>query len=260
MTTGRKYRTPVIGKMLQVLDYLSRQDASFSDIARALSLPRSSTYVLLQSLEEVGFVRLLPDNRLYALGFKLYELGALAVRGVNVKEQAMPHLQALCDAVDLTCHLGCLHGTEAFYLLKLLPRNKLHINSWEGKRISLYSSGVGKALMAWQPEEELEALLDACTFAPVTPMTITDPDRLKRHLAEIRIRQWAMDNEEDGLGLRCIAAPVFSLQGRVNAAVSVSGPLQQVNEASIPGLVDAVKKAARAITCSVGGTYPQSGS
>ncbi len=254
--SGKTYRTPVIGKMLQVLEYLSRRDASFSDIARDLSLPKSSTYVLLQSLQEIGFVRLLPDNKLYALGFKLYELGTLAVRRVSLSEQAMPHLQALRDAVDLTCHLGCLHGTDAFYLLKLLPHNKLHINSWEGKRISLYSSGVGKALLAWQPEGELDRLIASCSLEPVTPKTITNPERLKEHLATVRAQQWAFDNEEDGLGLRCIAAPIFPMQGNVSAAISISGPLQQVNDATLPQLVEEVKQAAKAITLSVGGTYP----
>lgn len=252
----KKYRTPVIGKMLRVLDYLGKQDASFSTIAKALSMPKSSTYVLLQSLEEIGFVRLLPDNKLYSLGFKLYELGTLSVSRISLREQAMPHLEELRDTVDLTCHLGCLQGVDAFYLVKLLPYNKLRVESWEGKRISLYSSGIGKALVAWQKEEEVVRLIASCSLKAMTAKTITDPELLKADFVEARARQWVFDNEEDNLGIRCVAAPIFSMQGGVSAAVSITGPLQQVNDETIPVLVTAVKKAAHAITESVGGIYP----
>ena len=150
----------------------------------------------------------------------------------------------------------CLELFEAFYLIKLQPtNNNLQINSWEGKRISLYSSGVGKVLLAWQPPEEQTRIVSQLHMEAITPHTITCPDVLLNHLADIRRRMWAMDNEEDGLGIRCVAMPVFSVDGRVSAAVSASGPLQQI-DGDMTGLLKALNRAARAITAALGGSYP----
>lgn len=142
MTQSKGYRNPLVGRISQLLDYLAHNEATLQTIVRDLSIPKTSAYVLLQSLLDVGYVRLLPQSKTYALGFKLYEIGIIAAGRINLRDQAMPYLEKLRNTVDLTCHLGCLDGTEAFYLIKLQPMNSaLQINSWEGKRISLYSSG-----------------------------------------------------------------------------------------------------------------------
>ena len=256
MTESKGYRNPLVGRIAQVLDYLARNEAALPAIVRDLGLPKTSAYVLLQSLLDVGYVRLLPNGKTYALGFKLYEIGTLAAGRINLRDLAMPHLVELRDAIDLTCHLGCLDGMEAFYLIKLQPtNNNLQINSWEGKRISLYSSGVGKVLLAWQPPEEQTRIVSQLHMEAITPHTITCPDVLLNHLADIRRRMWAMDNEEDGLGIRCVAMPVFSVDGRVSAAVSASGPLQQI-DGDMTGLLKVLNRAARAITAALGGSYP----
>lgn len=257
MTQSKGYRNPLVGRISQLLDYLAHNEATLQTIVRDLSIPKTSAYVLLQSLLDVGYVRLLPQSKTYALGFKLYEIGIIAAGRINLRDQAIPYLEKLRNTVDLTCHLGCLDGTEAFYLIKLQPMNSaLQINSWEGKRISLYSSGIGKTLLAWQPLEEQKNIVSRLHLEPITVHTITSSDVLLNHLADIRRQGCAMDNEEDGLGIRCMAMPVFSVDGHVTAAVSISGPLLQMGDASLPGLRAELRKAARGITSALGGSYP----
>ena len=242
MTQSKGYRNPLVGRISQLLDYLAHNEATLQTIVRDLSIPKTSAYVLLQSLLD---------------GFKLYEIGIIAAGRINLWDQAMPYLEKLRNTVDLTCHLGCLDGTEAFYLIKLQPMNSaLQINSWEGKRISLYSSGIGKTLLAWQPLEEQKNIVSRLHLEPITVHTITSSDVLLNHLADIRRQGCAMDNEEDGLGIRCMAMPVFSVDGHVTAAVSISGPLLQMGDASLPGLRAELRKAARGITSALGGSYP----
>ena len=116
MTQSKGYRNPLVGRISQLLDYLAHNEATLQTIVRDLSIPKTSAYVLLQSLLDVGYVRLLPQSKTYALGFKLYEIGIIAAGRINLRDQAMPYLEKLRNTVDLTCHLGCLDGTEAFRL------------------------------------------------------------------------------------------------------------------------------------------------
>lgn len=93
MTQSKGYRNPLVGRISQLLDYLAHNEATLQTIVRDLSIPKTSAYVLLQSLLDVGYVRLLPQSKTYALGFKLYEIGIIAAGRINLRDQAMPYLE-----------------------------------------------------------------------------------------------------------------------------------------------------------------------
>ncbi len=216
-------QVPALDKVVRVCDFLADQNgATFSQIYQGVGLPKSSTSSLLNGMVAHGLLRQEQDK--YYLGLRLYEFGNKAVEQFDIKKIALPTLTKLRDTTNLTCHLGVLEGSTPIYIAKVESPQAIVIRSWEGKRLSLHSSGLGKVLMAWLPEHELDLLLpDEEELPRFTATTITTKTELKAQLAIIRQRGWAYDDEEDSLGVRCIAVPIRNKNGKVIAAVSVSG-------------------------------------
>jgi len=238
---------PALDKFVRVCDFLMlRNGATFSQIYQGLALPKSSTSTLLNVMVAHGLLR--QENDRYLLGLRLYEFGNRAIEQFDIKKVALPVLTDLRDTTHLTCHLGVLEGNSAIYLAKLESPHAIIIRSWEGKRLSLHSSGLGKALLAWLPAETIDDLLPEGEQLPrYTESTITSKIALKNELAQIRQRGWAYDDEEDSPGVRCIAAPVRDHQGRVIAAISISGVLFQLPKENLASLAAVVGHACQAL-------------
>ena len=247
-----KYQIPALHKANRILILLSKKEAGLAEIMESLELPKSSVYSLLLTLEEIGFVRRLPVKNQFALGFRLFELGNLAVSKVSVRDQAMEFLQELSRRENVTCHLGVLDGNEAVYLLKVDPDDSILINSWEGKRLALTSSAMGKILLAFLPADRQRILLDSATFIKKTPNTIMDRELFQKHLIDVARQEWAIDDEEDILGIRCIAAPVFSPNDEIRYSLSITSTVQRITKERIPSLVATIKETAQSISRSLG--------
>ena len=247
-----RYQIPALHKASRILAMLSQKEADLAEVMAELELPKSSAYSLLLTLEEIGFVRRLPKKNKFTLGFRLFELGNLAVAKVSVRDQAMEFLQELSRSEKVTCHLGALDGNEAMYLLKVDPKDSILINSWEGKRLSLTSSAMGKTLLAWLPEDRKRTLLDSASFVAKTSKTIVDKKVFYDHLTVVKKQGWALDDEEDILGIRCIAAPVFSANDEVRYSLSASSTVQGITKERIPSLVNKIEEAARNISQALG--------
>jgi IclR family transcriptional regulator, KDG regulon repressor len=250
--SDNRYNVPALGRAAEILDFLSLKDADFPTIVEEVGLPKSSVYSLLKSLEDLGWVRRLPGKQGYALGFKLFELGNLAVSKINIRDSAMGLLHDLCAAEALTCHLGCLDGNDGVYLGKVDPEKGFLINSWEGKRVALKSSAMGKVFLAWRDPVERTALIGATPFVRKTGKTIMDAAEFIQLIDRVRRLGYALDDEEDVVGIRCVAAPVFNSRGEVNYAISVSGPAHEIPDARVPGLAQAIVKKAGMLSAAIG--------
>ncbi|HEY0209318.1 IclR family transcriptional regulator [Acerihabitans sp.] len=239
---------PALDKVMCVFDYLSENDgATFTQILQYSGFAKSSTSSLLTSMVAHGLLR--QDKNKYYLGLRLYELGNKAAEQYDIKKIALPILKEIRDFTGLTCHMGVLEGVAPIYLLKVDSPQPIVIRSWEGKRLSLHSSGLGKVLIAWLNDAELEELLPGDQILQkFTATTITDITILKKELAEIRRRGWGYDNEEDSLGVRCVAVPVFNSQGQVVAALSISGVAFQIPEEKRETLASLMMDASRRLT------------
>ena len=137
----------------------------------------------------------------------------------------------MASELQLTCHLGVSEGAAAVYLSKIECDQPIRVNSWVGKRFSLHSSALGKVLLAWLPEAELQQALAGIDWVPNTAHTITSPAAMRAHLQLVRARGWASDDEENVPNIRCVAAPVFDRQQNVVAAISAVGTILQVDQA-----------------------------
>ena len=238
---------PELDKMVRICDYLdNHRGATFSQIFQDLNLPKSSTSTLLNALVMHGILR--QEKNKYYLGLKLHEWGDKSLEQFDIAKIAKPMMSELRNETNLTCHLGVLDGLYPVYIAKIENDQAIGIRTWIGKKLPLHSSGVGKALIAWLPEEKIDQLIPEDKLTKYTETTITSKKQLKKELAKIRSQGWAYDNQEDVQGVHCIAAPIFNKNNEPIAAISISGVLFQLPIDKIEKYSILVRKACQAIT------------
>lgn len=225
--------------------------ASLADLARDLELSRSTVHGLLATLRRHGLIAQDEDSR-YVLGLKLFEWGSVAVSRLDLRKVAGPVLERLVDQFHETVHLVLSDGLDVVYIDKRESPQSMTIVSQVGHRLPAYCTGVGKAMLAFKPEAELDELLAEVVLRPRTKNTITNKTALKSHLAEVRACGYALDNEEIIEGLRCVAAPIRDHTGQVVAALSVSGPSVRLSAKKIGQVIPAVMKGAADISHRLG--------
>jgi DNA-binding IclR family transcriptional regulator len=249
------YQVPAVMKALDILEFLATQrEASFTQIYSELGIPKTSAYHILSTLSHRGYVRFSGDSARYCLGLKLFELGTRSVSRIDLRAEALPLLRDLVTRTNETCNLGIQDGVEGVYLAKLEGTQPVRLYSWEGKRMPLHCTAIGKALLAWQGKEEREEILKEIELIAYTKNTITEKKKLKKHLAMIRRRGWSIDDQENEPHVRCLGAPVLSVDGRILAAISVSGLATRFEGDHLKTLAKEVQRAARKLSEKVGGS------
>lgn len=232
MITNSTTSVPALDKTIKICNYLfTFPGATFSQIQQDLALPKSSTSSLLNALTVHRILR--QEKGRFYLGLKLYEWGNKSLEQFDIRNIALPILERVRDQTGLTCHLGVLEELSPIYILKLESHHPISIRTWEGKKLPLHSSGIGKALCAWLPQDTIDVLLPDENLPRYTESTITKKNDLMVEFARIRNKGWAYDDEEDCPGVFCIAAPVFDHKKNVIAAISVSGVQLQLPEDKI---------------------------
>ncbi|WP_392562676.1 IclR family transcriptional regulator [Orbus sturtevantii] len=225
--TSISTQAPAIDKANRIFHFIAQHGGvTYTQIYQGLSLPQSSTSALLASLVANNLLR--QNGNKYFLGLVFYEFGNKSVEQFNIRELAIAPLTQLRDKTHLACHLGVLDGDSAIYLAKVDSPNAIMVKSWLGKRLSLHCSGLGKVLLAWLPEKQIDFLLPDENLPAHTKTTITTKTEFKQELEKVRKNGWAFDNGEDFEGVTCIAVPVFDHKGNVVAAISTSGVVFQM--------------------------------
>jgi DNA-binding IclR family transcriptional regulator len=224
-----------IEKAFLILDILgqSPQGMSIRDLSDRMRLPKGTTHRLLSSLSYFDYVRQDSKTRNYFLGFKLVELGNLLLSQLDLRKEAEPFLRELAERTRETVHLVILDKDEIVYLDKLEmdhTTSGLRMASRVGSRNPAHSCAVGKILLADLPEETLAQIVQEKGLLKKTGNTITDFNQLKDHLKLIRKQGYAVDDEENERGIRCVGAPVLNAAGRVVAAISISGPAFKITK------------------------------
>lgn len=230
----------------------SRRGQSLADLARRISMPKSSLHCVLLTLERKGYVERDRNTYRYVIGPRLFSLAHLGINQSSVKEAALPVLHSVMQETKLTVHMAIQDGAEAVLIEKIEPPGLLRLATWVGKRMEIHCTGVGKAILAHLPEDQVDEILASRTFPRHNENTIVGSRKLREHLKVIRKLGYAFDDEEDEIGLRCIGAPVFSDDGRVLAAISVAGTTVQIAESNYATVVQIVKSAGIAISRCLG--------
>jgi DNA-binding IclR family transcriptional regulator len=224
-----------IERISVILDILGQnpQGISIRDLSSKVSLPKGTTHRLLSSLSYLGYVRQDPKTRNYLLGFKLVELGNILLGQLDLRKEAAPFLNDLAERTKETVHMVILDRNEVVYIDKVEvdhnPRG-LRMASRIGLRNPAHSSAVGKVLISHLPDEELNKFFKGRGLSKRTENTITDTSQLKEHLKMVRNQGYAIDDEENEKGVRCVGAPIYNEAGNAVAAISISGPAFRVTK------------------------------
>ncbi len=200
----------------------SRDGMGLTEIARKAGLSKSSAHRLLHTLTQAGFVTQNDDSSHYHLSLKLLWLASNLIDGLGLDQLVRPLLEELAHTTRETVHMALLDGDAAVYVEKIDSPSSIRLYSRVGKRVPLHCTSLGKAILAYLPEERVNAIVAVEGLPRRTANTITKPKALSEHLAVIRSQGYALDEEEHEEGVRCIAAPLFDRQNHVVGAVSVT--------------------------------------
>jgi len=240
-----------VHRALELLSHLGDGPRTTSDLGRELGVHRATAMRLLRTLEDERFVRRLDDGR-YRLGPRMLVLARAAAEGLALPAAAGGHLRALGKKCGHTIHLAGVEEGAVVYLDKVESRHAIRMYSRVGALAPAHATGVGKAILAHAPAEEVEVLLGPEPLHPFTPHTIVDREALDTELAAIAERGWALDDFEHEQLIHCVAAPIHDARGSVRAAVSISAPHMVVERDELLALVPEVVATADAVAAELG--------
>lgn len=254
------HASKLIGSVQRALDILNLFDAQVeelgtTDIARLIDLPKSTVASLVYTLEANGYLTQNLKTRKYRLGFKLAELVSVMLNHLQVRQVAYPFLQKMHQEFNETINLGVLDGASVVYIERLLSTRPFGMRSEIGRRTLAHSTALGKAMLACLSPTELTAFINCYGLPALTEHTLTDPHLLLEDLERTRQLGYAVDNEENEIGGRCTAGPIFDLNGRVVAAVSITLPTARLPVTDFPLYGGRIRETARAISRTLGYQY-----
>lgn len=242
-----------IQKASEVLELFDRDHTEWGvrEVADRLGMAKSSAHDLLNSLAQVGFLNRIDGGR-YRLGWRLVTMSETLLATTELRREARPVMEELADQYRETIHLAVLDDCKAVYVDKLEGRQAVRVELTSlGTRLYPHCSALGKVLLAFRPEEEVDAIIEAQGLPRFTPNTITDGKELHLALEKIRRQGYAYDLEEILPDLCCVGAPIYNHTNKVIAAISMSVPsyrfLRLQNE-----LCKATVQAARVISSQLG--------
>lgn len=239
-----------VKKALEVLDFFTaeKHELSLAEISKRMGMHKSSVYRILKTLEAANFLQWDSDSGRYSLSLKILELANRVLAHYDLRTTAGPFMEELAAKTGEIIHLSILDGREIVYLEKKGAGQVLTVATKVGGRYPAYASAMGKVLLAFLPEKQLQVVLEGTELVALTPCTITDPAQLLRELEKIRKQGYALDNEEAFPGIRCIAAPIRERGGNVIAAISATVPAQRLESERIPKLIELIKETASLIS------------
>ncbi len=247
---GDPYQLQGLDRVVAILDLLGASDNSLSlaEICQRMGLHKSTAHRALMALERTGMIERAPASR-YRLGLKLYDMGSRAVEQIDLRSRVHPHLRKLALRVGEIVHLGVLHKTRVVYIDKVEPINRrVCISSRTGTSNPVYSTSLGKAILAYLPAEEVAKTVAKIQFNGFTSKTLASPDELLEALERVRRRGYAVDDEEMEIGTRCVGASILDAAGRPIAAVSISGSATRLAAHCVPAIAQHVIRCSQEIS------------
>ena len=210
-------------------------------LARRLDLHKNNVFRLLATLEQAGYIEQCSDSDRYRLGVRSLELGQAFARSRSLLRRARPVLDDLAATAGETSHLGVLSDFEVVHLDGRASARMVLTGTRIGQRLPAHATALGKVLLGCGPDELRQGfdrkVVAGGRLPKLTPTTLDDPTKFFEHLRGVSVDGFALDLEECEPGVRCAAAPVFDAEGRLVAALSISGPAFRLEE---PRLLDEV--------------------
>jgi IclR family KDG regulon transcriptional repressor len=251
--SANAYSIAALRASLEVLDKFSERETwSLGELTARVGQAKSRIFRILTTFEESGYLTRDETSGNYRLGSHVVALGTASVKYEQLRWRAIPPLQMLADFTGETVHVGILFGTDVVTVQLVEGKHDVRMHAAVGKRSPAHSSSLGKVLLAYFPDPEIDAYVRTAELKAMTPHTIVERGKLKLNLQKIREQGYAFDNEEREIGLRCIAAPITDHTGLVTAAVSISAPSIRLSPERAMSFVPKLKECARMISRMLG--------
>ncbi len=240
-------------KVFSILDALGEQkEIGVSELSLRLMMSKATTYRFLQTMKTLGYVKQQGESDKYSLTLKMFELGAKSLEWVDLLEIAEKEMRIIAEETNETVHLGMMDDMSIIYIHKIDSKHALRMHSRVGRRNPLHTTAIGKVLLAEQDEEYIRDLFADVEFVKSTENTLENIDQFVAELKKVKKQQYGEDNEEQEIGLRCIAAPIYDRFGHVIAGISISFPNIRFDEEKKIRYVALLKQAGENISKQLG--------
>ncbi len=239
-------RTDMVGKALGLLVLLGDEPrgASAAELSRRAELPFSTTYRLLGSLTRDGFVDYEPDGRRYHLGLRIFQLGQRVSNHHGFAGTALPILRRVTEETGEATILSVRDGNHHLTVNKVDGPQTFRVTSDPGHLGALHTTSVGKALVAFADDATRGQLVDELELEPLTEFSITDREAFRAEIELVRKRGYAVMDQENELGMRAVAVPVFNSQGHAFASLATAVPVFRMSVEALVALVPLLQSAA----------------
>lgn len=254
-TQRADYHVRAIGRALAVFDTFLNvrgRELGVGEVTVKLGLPKATVHRMLVTLADGGYLEQNPVTGKYRLGIRLFQLGYLVHNRAELRLEARPYLERLCAETEESVYLSLLVGIHRVSIDKIDSPHPIRHDVPLGESLPLHAGASGKVLLAYQPPERLDYLLSRLRLEKLSTRTITDPEVLRRELAEIRRRGYACSRDERFVGSTAVAAPIFGLNGEVLAALGLAGPSSRLDEAKTARVVELICNYASEISRRMG--------
>lgn len=244
-----------LARGLQIINLLMDSDKPLgvTELANHLDVDKSTASRLVSTLQKHSFVQQEHNSRAYIIGKRLHSISWQLANRYALSEIAKPYLDYLVRETGECSHVGVYSSGQALLTDNVQPEQSiLQVMGGVGRLTYLHNTAIGKGLIAFGDfplPDELPAL---------TPKTITTYEDLAVELAQVRQQGYAIDNEENEPGVRCVAAPIFNAVGTTTASIGISGPTVRVTEDNVDHFGALVREVAHQVSCELGyqGDYP----
>jgi IclR family transcriptional regulator, KDG regulon repressor len=254
-SSTRPYVAQSLERGLQAMALLRdspRGELDLGDLARQLSLHKSTVHRLLRTLLRYDYIAQDPATRRYRLGLVFLEFAHHTLERLDVRRYALRPMQALAGDSGESVYLNVLAGARALCVDEVVGPHGVTVGSNVGAALRVHAAAAGKCFLTWLPEDERTALLSRAPLDGVTAHTITERTALLAEMERVRVRGYAVNDEEGELGVRFVAAPIFDQDGRIVASLALGAPVLRVGEGDLPRLGAAVSATAGKISAMLG--------
>jgi IclR family transcriptional regulator, acetate operon repressor len=242
---------------LSILECLAKAEGglTLTDVAHRVQLAPSTAHRLLSTLEKMQYVYQAGELGRWYVGLQSFTVGSSFLANRDFVAQSHPYMRRLMEQAGETANLAILDATEAVFIDQVQCRETMRTIVKLGSRVPLHASGVGKAIFAALPDEEIDAILKVKGLPRITEHTITSPETMWAAIRVIRQRGWSFDDEEHLPGTRCVATPIYNEHAEVLGALSIAGPSSRLNDQRIKQLGALVAHTGEDITRRLGGKW-----
>jgi DNA-binding IclR family transcriptional regulator len=229
-----KKKTPRVTATAKALNILccfssTRLEITLAQFSKMLDMPKSTILNQLRTLEDAGMI-MRTANQSYCLGYKIMNLSYCAHRAISISQYAIPVMEDLEVETGQNVYLTTHVEGQVFYLECVYPSRRLVSYSISGKLLPMHCTGCGKAMLSFMDREQVEMIIRQHGLPRSTPNTITDKEELFKVLGQYRKMGYAVDNEEESMGVRCVATALRTGKGTVAGALSISGSVLSMRD------------------------------